>query len=124
MKFATKLTVLILSIVITSSVVIASLVYFSNIKMLENEIAGKLEYQVINTDDSSTWVATRLLAFIAKVTGGLPPAEGVKEVLVPGEPEDNVHAERLRDGIPLPEGTVRNLRAVAERFGVKLPSGM
>jgi ureidoglycolate dehydrogenase (NAD+) len=54
----------------------------------------------------------------------LPPVEGVKEVLVPGEPEDNVHAERLRDGIPMPEGTVRNLRAVAERFGVKLPSGM
>jgi LDH2 family malate/lactate/ureidoglycolate dehydrogenase len=54
----------------------------------------------------------------------LPPAEGVKEVLVPGEPEDRVHAERLRDGIPLPEGTVRNLRAVAGRFGVKLPAGI
>jgi LDH2 family malate/lactate/ureidoglycolate dehydrogenase len=55
---------------------------------------------------------------------GLPPAEGVKEVLVPGEPEDKVHAERLRGGIPLPEGTVRNLRTVAERFGVKLPAGI
>lgn len=54
----------------------------------------------------------------------LPPAEGVKEVLVPGEPEDKVHEERLRLGIPLPEGTVRNLRAVAERFAVKLPAGM
>ncbi len=54
----------------------------------------------------------------------LPPTEGVKEVLVPGEPEDNVHAERLRDGIPLPEGTVRKLRAVAERFGVKLPAAL
>jgi len=45
-------------------------------------------------------------------------------VLVPGEPEDKVHEERLRLGIPLPEGTVRNLRGVAERFGVKLPAGM
>jgi LDH2 family malate/lactate/ureidoglycolate dehydrogenase len=54
----------------------------------------------------------------------LPPVEGVKEVLVPGEPEDRVHAERLRDGIPLPEGTARNLRAVADRFGVKLPAGL
>jgi LDH2 family malate/lactate/ureidoglycolate dehydrogenase len=54
----------------------------------------------------------------------LPTAEGVKEILVPGEPEDKVHEDRLRLGIPLPEGTVRNLRAVAERFGVKLPSGM
>lgn len=54
----------------------------------------------------------------------LPPAEGVQEVLVPGEPEDKVHEERLRHGIPLPEGTVRNLRSVAERFGVNLPDGM
>jgi ureidoglycolate dehydrogenase (NAD+) len=54
----------------------------------------------------------------------LPPAQGVKEVLVPGEPEDMVHEERLRLGIPLPEGTIQNLRAVAERFGVKLPSGI
>jgi ureidoglycolate dehydrogenase (NAD+) len=55
---------------------------------------------------------------------GLPPAEGVKEILVPGEPEDKVHEERAKNGIPLPEGTVRNLRGVAERFGVKLPAGM
>ncbi len=54
----------------------------------------------------------------------LPPAGGVKEVLVPGEPEDKVHEERSRLGIPLPEGTVRNLRAIAERFGVALPGGM
>lgn len=54
----------------------------------------------------------------------LPSAEGVKEVLVPGEPEDKVHEERLRLGIPLPEGTVRNLRGVAERFGVLLPTGL
>lgn len=55
---------------------------------------------------------------------GLPPVEDVKEVLVPGEPEDIVHEERLRNGIPLPEGTVRNLRAVAERFRVNLPAGI
>jgi LDH2 family malate/lactate/ureidoglycolate dehydrogenase len=54
----------------------------------------------------------------------LPPTEGVDEVLVPGEPEDKVHTERLRDGIPLPQGTVRNLRSVAQRFGVTLPGGM
>lgn len=54
----------------------------------------------------------------------LPPAEGVEEVLVPGEPEDRVHDERLRSGIPLPAGTVRNLQGVAARFGVKLPEGM
>ena len=54
----------------------------------------------------------------------LPPAEGFKEVLIPGEPEDRVQEERSKNGIPLPEGTVRNLRKVAERFGVNLPAGL
>lgn len=54
----------------------------------------------------------------------LPPAEGFKEVLIPGEPEDRVQEERSKNGIPLPEGTAQNLRKVAERFGVKLPAGI
>lgn len=54
----------------------------------------------------------------------LPPAEGFAEVLVPGEVEDRVYEARVKDGIPLPEGTIRNLRTVAERFAVKLPAGL
>jgi LDH2 family malate/lactate/ureidoglycolate dehydrogenase len=54
----------------------------------------------------------------------LSRADGVTEILVPGEPEDRCAAERTRDGIPLPEGTVRNLRTVATRFDVKLPAGL
>lgn len=53
----------------------------------------------------------------------LPPAEGSTEVLVPGEPECRNHEERVRDGIPLPEGTIQNLRKVAERFKMKMPVG-
>jgi LDH2 family malate/lactate/ureidoglycolate dehydrogenase len=52
----------------------------------------------------------------------LPRLEGVDEVFVPGELE-NREAERRRQlGIPLPGGTIRNLRAVAEELGVPLPS--
>jgi len=54
----------------------------------------------------------------------LPPAEGVMEVLVPGEPEDRMAAERSRNGVPLPPGTIDNLRAVASRFRVPLPAGL
>ena len=54
----------------------------------------------------------------------LPKASGVDEILVPGEPEDKVYDERLRNGIPLPEGTVRKLRDMSERFGVPLPAGI
>jgi LDH2 family malate/lactate/ureidoglycolate dehydrogenase len=52
----------------------------------------------------------------------LPRADGVGEILVPGEPEDRSAEERGRDGVPLPPGTIQNLRAVADRLGVpRLP---
>lgn len=51
----------------------------------------------------------------------LPKADGVEEILVPGEPEDRVREERERNGIPLPVGTLRRLQAVAEKLDVKLP---
>lgn len=54
----------------------------------------------------------------------LPPAEGVREVMAPGEPEDRAADERGRLGIPLPPGTVANLRAAATRFGLPLPRGL
>jgi len=51
----------------------------------------------------------------------LPRAEGTEEILVPGEPEDLCADRRAEQGIPLPEGTVRNMRQAAERFGLVLP---
>jgi LDH2 family malate/lactate/ureidoglycolate dehydrogenase len=51
----------------------------------------------------------------------LPTADGFGEVMVPGEPEDRTYVERRRKGIPLPGGTVSNLRAVAAELGVELP---
>jgi len=54
----------------------------------------------------------------------LPKAEGFNEIFVPGEPEERTFDDRSRNGIPLPEGTIRNLRGVSERFGIKLPSGL
>jgi ureidoglycolate dehydrogenase (NAD+) len=51
----------------------------------------------------------------------LPRAEGTDEILVPGEPEDRVYADRVRHGIPLPEGTLRNLQKVAQRFEIPMP---
>jgi ureidoglycolate dehydrogenase (NAD+) len=54
----------------------------------------------------------------------LPRAEGVEKILMPGEPEDTVYGERMRNGIPLPAGTLRNLRSVAEQFEIELPQGL
>jgi LDH2 family malate/lactate/ureidoglycolate dehydrogenase len=55
---------------------------------------------------------------------GLPTAEGFSEVLVPGEPEDRVQAERARSGIPLPEGTFLKMKNASERFGVPMPTAI
>lgn len=52
---------------------------------------------------------------------GLPRQDGVNEILVPGEIENRVYAQRRAEGIPLPEGTVANLRAVATKLDVPLP---
>ncbi len=51
----------------------------------------------------------------------LPKADGHSEILVPGEFEDRMYAERARDGVPLPAGTVDKLVVVSKRFGVTLP---
>ncbi len=51
----------------------------------------------------------------------LPKAGGFSEILVPGELKDRTDQERSRNGIPLPEGTIRNIQSVAERYNVKLP---
>jgi LDH2 family malate/lactate/ureidoglycolate dehydrogenase len=55
---------------------------------------------------------------------GLPRSEGTDEIFVPGEPENRVYHQRVKNGIPLPVGTVRNLRAVAERFGLQVPTAL
>jgi ureidoglycolate dehydrogenase (NAD+) len=52
---------------------------------------------------------------------GLPKAYDCDEIFVPGEPEDRVYEQRKAEGIPLPVGTVANLRQVSIKMGVALP---
>ena len=54
----------------------------------------------------------------------LPTADGFDEILAPGEPEHNTYDDRIKNGIPLPPGTVQKLRDAAERFGLALPEGL
>jgi LDH2 family malate/lactate/ureidoglycolate dehydrogenase len=58
---------------------------------------------------------------LAEGIKALPKADGVEEILVPGELEDKLEEERRANGIPLPEGTIKRVRVVAERFGVRAP---
>jgi len=49
-----------------------------------------------------------------------PPALGVGEVLVPGEPEYRARTERLVDGIELPDTVYRQICDRAQKLGVSL----
>ena len=46
------------------------------------------------------------------------PAQGVDEVLAPGEPERRMRAERTKNGVPLTEATWNSIRAKAREVGV------
>ncbi|HUI95369.1 MAG TPA: Ldh family oxidoreductase [Xanthobacteraceae bacterium] len=52
---------------------------------------------------------------------GLPRADGVDRILLPGERGDAILAERETRGIPVPAGTWKRLVAAAEAVGVKAP---
>lgn len=65
--------------------------------------------------------------FLAQVSGlatsikTCPKAEGAGDILVPGEPERRSAAERRKIGIPLDDGTWKQLTALADRLRVNLP---
>jgi len=61
---------------------------------------------------------------VVKGLKGLPKADGVTEILVPGEPEVRIEEERERIGIPLPPGTVGRLQEVADKLGVEMPPAL
>lgn len=46
------------------------------------------------------------------------PAKGFSEILMPGEPEKRIEAERLQNGIPVAEGNWKDLLDAASRLGV------
>jgi uncharacterized oxidoreductase len=50
-----------------------------------------------------------------------PKAEGIQEVLVPGEPERRSREQRRQSGVPLDDGTWKQLMALAERLKVQAP---
>jgi L-2-hydroxycarboxylate dehydrogenase (NAD+) len=48
------------------------------------------------------------------------PAEGYEQVLVPGDPEREMEAERIERGIPLLKPVVEDLEFLGEKFGIEL----
>ena len=66
--------------------------------------------------------------FLKEVSGlagnvkACPKADGVQDILVPGEPERRSCAQRRAGGIPLDDGTWKQLTELAQRLGVAAPT--
>jgi uncharacterized oxidoreductase len=52
---------------------------------------------------------------------GCPRVEGVSEILLPGDPERHMLAQRAESGIPLDDGNWAQLVQLAERLAVAVP---
>lgn len=48
------------------------------------------------------------------------PVEGQDRVLIPGDPEREIAEERVKNGIPLNDKVVEDLKALASRYGLEL----
>jgi len=46
-------------------------------------------------------------------------AQGCDTVLIPGDPEREMEAVRMKEGIPIPDAVAEDLRKVGEKLGVK-----
>jgi uncharacterized oxidoreductase len=46
------------------------------------------------------------------------PMKGVDEVLTPGEPERRARAERLKNGVPLPQDAWETIKATGRKYGL------
>ena len=71
--------------------------------------------------DEATDFAAQVEALKARVKS-VKPADGFDEVLVPGEPVARSYAERVIEGIPLPDQVWADLCVLAEELGVCSPT--
>jgi len=107
------------------SSVLAGNPLITSILLSQNPVSPGTQNSFVGAIDISTFTDVeeykRNIDQLAAALKGLPRVEGTDEILVPGEPEDQVYADRIQNGIPLPTGTVEKLRMAAERFKLKLP---
>jgi len=59
---------------------------------------------------------------LARLIAGLPPADRVERIYLPGERGDSILQARMREGIPLPQGTWSRLLACAKALAVAPPA--
>jgi ureidoglycolate dehydrogenase (NAD+) len=83
----------------------------------QNSFVGAIDIAMFTDLEAYQRDADELVARVKE----LPTADGFDEVLVPGEPEDRTYDDRVQNGIPIPDGTARNLVEVAEKLDIPVP---
>ena len=73
--------------------------------------------------DTSDFFSQDVTRYIAYLKSSKPVTPG-GEILIPGEPEKRSRAERLRDGIPLPDDIWAAIVAIARQVGVEPPHNL
>jgi len=82
-----------------------------------NGVAIALDLAVFGDRERILGEADRLARHVA----ALAPADGVERIYLPGERGDSILQARMRDGIPLPQGTWSRLLACAKALAVTPP---
>lgn len=62
------------------------------------------------------------VAELSKKLKSLPKVPDTDEILLPGERGFRLSETRMRDGIPIADGTLKRLACLAERLGVPMPA--
>lgn len=81
-----------------------------------------LAIRVASFGDPSVFAAQ--IADLAHQLKSLPKAPDTDEILMPGERGFRLAQERQAHGIPIAQGTLTRLRALADRFGVATPQAL
>lgn len=63
----------------------------------------------------------REVSDLADAVRSCPRAEGVSDILAPGDPERRSKVKRLKEGIPLDDGTWNQMAGAAARLNVTIP---
>ncbi len=82
-----------------------------------NGVAIALDLAVFGDRERILGEADRLARHVA----ALAPADGVERIYLPGERGDSILQARMRDGIPLPQGTWSRLLACAKALAMTPP---
>jgi ureidoglycolate dehydrogenase (NAD+) len=84
-------------------------------------VAGVIVLALSPAAFGDTDAYARLVGETLAAAKRVPPAAGIDEIVLPGEPERRARARRSVDGVSLADTTWQDLALLADRFAVPLP---